>query len=189
MRLFIAVNLTTEVKLAIQNAIDRFPIANPPWRWVRGEGLHVTLKFLGDTPEDEIPQIVAHVEAVCGKYDGFGIRLGRLGGFPNLTRPRVLFYQVEEGGESLAGISADINEALENGLGILKEPKKFRAHITIARIKRPIPKEAADLLEVAPALHDVSQTVSSVDLMSSELRREGARYQLVKEIALERTAW
>ena len=117
------------------------------------------------------------------------IRLGRLGGFPNLNRPRVLFYKVEDGGESLAAISADVNEALENGMGIPKEPKKFRAHITIARIKRVIPKEAADLLKIAPALHGVTQTVSSVDLMSSELRREGARYQLVKEIALERTAW
>jgi 2'-5' RNA ligase len=187
MRLFIAVNLTQDVKQAVREAIERFPVPHPPWRWVKEDALHVTLKFLGETPQDRIPRIVEHMESACRAHKRFAIRLAHMGGFPNLKKPRVLYYEVVEGKKSLADIARDINMSLSDGLGIAVESKPFRAHITIARIKRPLPREIASRFAQAPVL-EAAQTVRSVDLMRSELRREGARYHTVKEIALDARA-
>jgi 2'-5' RNA ligase len=185
MRLFIAVNLSQEVKRSIRTAVQHFPIADPPWRWVKDEALHITLKFLGDTPEDQIPHIINQMCDTCRTHKSFHIRLESLGGFPNLKKPRVLFYRAVEGNDVLSHIAGDINTSLFDGLGIPVERKPFRAHVTIARIKRPLPREITSRFGDAPALAQADQMVRSIDLMSSELRREGARYQLVKGIALD----
>jgi 2'-5' RNA ligase len=187
MRLFIAVNLSREVKQAVREAIERFPVPHPPWRWVKQDALHITLKFLGETTQDRIPRIIDQMEIACRPHKSFHIRLAHMGGFPNLKKPRVLYYQVVEGKESLAHIALDINASLSDGLGIPLENKPFRAHVTVARIKRPLPGEIRSQFAQAPVL-DSAQTVRSIDLMRSELRREGARYHLVKEIALDARA-
>jgi len=184
MRLFIAVNLSSEIKQSIRDALDRFPISDPPWRWVKDDALHITLKFLGETPEERIPAIIAHIEKACIGHRRFRIRLAHLGGFPNLNKPRVLFYQVVEGGQTLAGLAGDIDRSLAEGLGVAGEKRPFRAHVTVARIKRPLPREITSRFAEAPVLASADQSVCSVDLMRSELHREGARYSPVKEIAL-----
>ncbi len=184
MRLFIAVNLTRAVRQSIRQAIDRFPVADPPWRWVADEALHITLKFLGETKEDLIPGLATHLETVCRRRECFAIRLGELGGFPSLSRPRVIFYRVEEGFEALTGLASEIDEILGEELAIAREERSFRAHVTIARIKKPLPRAITSEFEKMQALSNVTQTVSSVDIMRSELRREGAKYHMVKEIAL-----
>ena len=183
MRLFIAVNLTDETLNAIQQALDRFPIPHPPWRWVKKGNLHVTLKFLGDTPEAHIPRLVDSLEAV--DHRRFSISLDRFGGFPNLRKPRVLFYKVNDGSEPLIRLAAAVDDNLQKRMGLPAERKPFHAHITVARVKRPLPVDLADRLGEAPPLPGVSQVVSSVDLMQSELRRDGAVYRRLKEIALK----
>ncbi len=188
MRLFIAVNLSTEVKRSIREALDRFPIPNPPWRWVKDDALHITLKFLGETPEDRIPGIIAQLESACRPHGSFNLQLARMGGFPNLKKPRVLYYEVVEGKEALSAIALDINRSLSESLGIPQESKPFRAHVTIARIKRPLPQEITSRFADAPVLSGAAQSVHGVELMQSELHREGARYHIVKGIALNPVA-
>ena len=184
MRLFIAVNLSQEVKQSIREAIQQFPIADPPWRWVKDGALHITLKFLGDTPDDRIPQLITQLHNACRAHRSFTIRLEQMGGFPNLKKPRVLFYKVVEGNDTLSHVAGDINASLFDGLGIPIESKPFKAHVTIARIKRPLPREVTSRFADSPSLVEAVQSVRNIDLMKSELRREGARYQLVKGIAL-----
>jgi len=184
MRLFIAVNLTSEIKNAIQHALDRFPIRQPPWRWITTDNLHVTLKFLGDTPEELLPPLVDCLAEVGRNHRRFTLKLDRLGGFPNLRNPRVLFYRVSEGAEPLERLAAEVDRILLDRLDLPSEAKPFRAHLTVARIKQPLPEKVAARLGEAPPLPGVSQIVSSLDLMQSELRREGAVYSRLKEIAL-----
>ncbi len=183
MRLFIAVNLTAETQNAIQHALDQFPIQHPPWRWVKTGNLHVTLKFLGDTPEAHIPRLVDSIDAVG--HPRFSISLDRFGGFPNLRKPRVLFYKISDGSEPLSRLAAAVDVNLQKRMGLPVERKPFQAHITVARIKRPLPVDLADRLGEVPPLPGVSQVVSSVDLMQSELWRDGAVYHRLKEIALK----
>jgi 2'-5' RNA ligase len=184
MRLFIAVNFTPVVRDAIAAAIQRLPVYNPPWRWADRSTWHVTLKFLGEIPEREIEPIAGCIQSVCTRYHQFPLTLGPFGGFPNLSRPRVLFYAVETGKEALARLAAEIDTGLFDTLGIPKEEKPFRAHATVARIKKRLPKPITDKLLRAESLVGTEQTVTSVDLMKSELRSDGARYRCVKQFAL-----
>ncbi len=101
----------------MSDAITRARIANPPWRWVARENIHVTLKFLGDTPEEIVPELVEVVTGACAGTAPFDIVLGGLGGFPNLKRPRVLFYEVTTGARELVALAGAIDAALSEGLG------------------------------------------------------------------------
>jgi len=57
MRLFFAVRVSDEIKKDIREALTSFPVRNPPWRWIPPENLHITLKFLGEVDEKDIPDL------------------------------------------------------------------------------------------------------------------------------------
>ncbi len=184
MRLFLAVEFEPQLKDALVRAISEIGIDHPPWRWVARSNFHLTLKFLGDMQKDLVPRVIDTVEAVCRDAPAFDIELEGLGGFPNFKNPRVLFYHVVRGVDELVSLSRAIDSVLETALSIPREKKPFRAHATVARIKRPIDPDLVARLEGAPAVECPPQRVRQVSLMRSELRREGAIYQLVKGIAL-----
>jgi 2'-5' RNA ligase len=184
MRLFFAAEFDPSLRNAVSDAIARSRIANPPWRWVVRENIHVTLKFLGDTPEETVPELVEVVTGACAGMAPFEIVLEGLGGFPNLKRPRVLFYEVTTGARELVGLAERIDTALYDELSIPKEGRPFKAHATVARIKTAISPDLAARLEKAPPVERGFQRVEKVTLMESELHREGAIYRPVKGIAL-----
>jgi 2'-5' RNA ligase len=186
MRIFFAVDFSDSVRGAIQRAIRDFPVTRPPWRWVAASNLHMTLKFLGHTPEENIPALSECADATCEGFASFSIRLGRLGAFPSLRRPRVLFYRVEEGAESLELLARQLDESLSRRLGIPREKHPFRAHATIARIKTDLPPQIIEGLGVVPPLGDTVQTVEKLCLMKSQLHPKGAIYHCLKEFALSK---
>jgi len=159
MRLFFAVEFDDTLKDAIVNAIDGIRIANPPWRWVARSNIHITLKFLGDTEEEMVPLLVDAVSAVCRETPPFEIVLGGLGGFPNLKKPRVLFYEATRGAPELTSLAQRVDAALYGDLSIPREERPFRAHATVARIKTPIPADlAARLQKARKGLSDAKRT-------------------------------
>ena len=184
MRLFIAVNFEPQLRELIASAIDSFPVANAPWRWTHPEAWHVTLKFLGETAETDVAPISRCLDQVAGQHASFRFDLRDFGGFPNLRRPRVLFYRINEGADRLERLASDINQVLGDVMRIPKDDKRFRAHVTVARVKsRLAPSVVVDLQDVPP-LEGAVQTAASIDLMKSELRRDGAHYQRLKAFAL-----
>jgi 2'-5' RNA ligase len=144
----------------------------------------VTLKFLGETPAANVTTLIESVASVCHDTPPFEIALGSLGGFPNLKRPRVLFYHVTQGAGELTALAEHVETALFDDLSIPKERRPFRAHGTVARVKHPLPGETIERLKRAPDVEHPPRMVEHVSLMQSELRREGAVYRLVKGIAL-----
>jgi 2'-5' RNA ligase len=184
MRLFFAAEFDAALRDAVAGAVARARIANPPWRWIAPGNVHVTLKFLGDTTDDDVDVLVETVTAVCREIAPFEIALGNLGGFPSLKRPRVLFYEVTRGAVELSTLARRIDEALFEELSIPREDRPFKAHATVARVKNPIPPDVAARLEKAPPVEGAHQRVERVSLMASELRRDGAIYRQVKGIAL-----
>lgn len=184
MRLFFAVNLSEQVRKEVVDALAAFPLARPPWRWVGAENLHITLKFLGERAEDELDDLVASARTAAGAFAPFGFRLGAFGGFPSIRRPRVLFYQVEEGSRSLCNLADKLEGVLAARMGIARENRPFRAHLTVARVKGTLDRSAREAIALVPPLRGTVQEVHSFFLMESELRREGARYRVLKEIEL-----
>jgi RNA 2',3'-cyclic 3'-phosphodiesterase len=184
MRLFFAAEFAPPLRQAVSEAITRARIPNPPWRWVAGENIHVTLKFLGETPEEIIPELVEVVGGACAGMAPFDILLGGLGGFPNLQRPRVLFYEVTTGARELVALAGAIDTGLSDGLGIPREDRPFKAHATVARVKSAIAPDLAARLAKAPPVERGFQKIEKVTLMESQLRPQGALYCPVKSIAL-----
>jgi 2'-5' RNA ligase len=184
MRAFFSVNLSDAVKGAISRAIGEAPISNPPWRWISTENLHITLKFLGEINEAWIREITDCAVSACSGIAGFSIAFDRFGAFPSLKRPRILFYSASRGADKLQTLVSSLESTLHANMGIAKESRPFKAHVTLARVKATLPDSVIEKLEAFPALHGISQHVDSIFLMRSELRRSGARYYQVKEIEL-----
>lgn len=184
MRLFLAVNFDDTVKDAIRDALDGFPVANPPWRWSSPETWHVTLKFLGDTSVADVGPATQALAAVGARHRSFDLALGAFGAFPSLRDPRVLFYRVEAGAGALASLARDVDRSLEQAIGLETEARAFHAHATVARVKAPLSRSLQDALAQVPALPHPVTRVSTFDLMESRLARAGARYSVVKRFAL-----
>lgn len=184
MRLFIAVNLSLEARDAIQSALDDFPVANPPWRWVSPDNWHLTLKFLGEIPPAQIDPLKSALNDVAKKHEAFEMTLGAFGGFPNLRNPRVLFYNIEQGARELQSLANDVDVAVEKAVGLERERRRFQAHVTVARVKDALPPDFGTRFARVPPLSGARSGVSTFELMESRLARTGATYSVVKEFAL-----
>ena len=184
MRLFVAVNLSPAVRDAIRGALDDFPVSNPPWRWAAPETWHLTLKFLGETPRDDLARVVDGLDALRVHHPAFEVALGSFGAFPNLRSPRVLFFQVDRGAAEVARLARGVDAAVEHAIGLLPERRPFHAHATVARVKAPLSPAIAQRLALVPPLSHAVTRVSTFDLMESRLERTGALYSVVKQFAL-----
>jgi 2'-5' RNA ligase len=133
-RLFVALDIPHSVSEALAGLSHQLSRTGDGARWVRLEGVHVTLKFIGETPLDR----VAGVRAALGEVRGFSpidLHFAGLGFFPNTRRPRVLWAGVTAG-PALKALAAAIETRLEP-LGIPREERDFNPHITLARFDSP----------------------------------------------------
>jgi RNA 2',3'-cyclic 3'-phosphodiesterase len=174
-RLFVALELPVQARAALTEVITRLRPASPPAvRWVNTAGIHLTLKFIGEVDSamaNSVPPALATVrapQAVKTVFRG-------LGWFPNVRHPRVLWAGVEAGSD-LAELAAAAESALEP-LGIPREGREFRPHLTLARIKEPKGLERLQQeVERLGAPEFGRAEYSEFDLMESKLRPQGAAY-------------
>ncbi len=132
-RAFVAVKVPGDVADELENFLAELrPFA--PIRWCRREQFHITLKFLGEVEHGVIEQVKDALESV--KYfEGFTVELEHIGAFPNLNSPRVLWLGGEKGSAELGRLAGKVNDVLCDEAGLEKDSKKFRAHMTLARLK------------------------------------------------------
>jgi 2'-5' RNA ligase len=176
MRLFFAVRVSDAITKDIGQALKAFPLRNPPWRWIPPENLHITLKFLGDVDERALPDLREIAADAAKRVKPFRVVYGPFGGFPHLSRPRVIFFEAKEGTRELATIAGALESGAE-ALGIPREGRPFTAHLTLARIKEPLSRDVlAALGSVPPLPATACQDVDRFSLMESHLAREGATY-------------
>jgi 2'-5' RNA ligase len=179
-RAFFAVDLDERARTAAAE-VERSLRASPGGdavRWVRPEGLHVTLRFLGDVATERVPELVDRVRAETAALGSFRVRLGGVHAFPSARRPNVVVLDVGpvEPLEELA-------EAVERGVvaaGFAPESRRFRAHLTLGRVRGHRFPSAGSALTPEAAAWDVREAV----LFRSELHRSGARYTALERIAL-----
>jgi 2'-5' RNA ligase len=135
MRLFTAIDLPTDVLLRLERLISALrPEALIKWSPL--DNLHVTLKFIGEWPEARLDELANRLSTLLPR-DPFEIQIRDLGWFPNERFPRVLWAGIHAG-EALAELARDTEACLEP-LGIPKEERSFAPHLTLARIKNPVP--------------------------------------------------
>ncbi len=173
-RAFIAIDLTADVKAALGDVAAALAAGVPRGavRWVRPEQIHLTLRFLGDTPIDRLPALAAALDDVAGRQASFALRLTTTGCFPNAHRPRVVWVGLGGEAAALAALVAGLNATLD-ALGLPPEDKPFRAHLTLGRVKDD---RAAQEIDWSAAVPPLNVPVTAVHLIESQLRPEGPLY-------------
>jgi len=175
-RLFVAVNLPDEVRHALWEAAAPARRPDPPVRWVRPDGMHLTLKFLGEVEPTRESEIGDAIELAAAGARPFTLRIEGFGVFPNASRPRVIWAGCEPVPQ-LEVLQHRVEQEMER-LGFPLEGRPFRPHLTLGRARDGAPP--ARLAAVAEALEELTYSadvvVRSVDLMESQLSAAGARH-------------
>ncbi len=133
-RTFIAVDISEELKSelrAVQNELRKFRL---PASWVNPDGIHMTLKFLGNTDNGIIPEICSSLHSVCSHLRGFSGLCSGLGVFPGVKSPRVIWAGIDFSGSELGNLQSEIEHSMEMH-GFRIENKKFFPHLTLGRVK------------------------------------------------------
>ncbi len=180
-RTFVAIELTSEVLSVLdraQAALRKGP-GGQAGRWVKGEGIHLTLKFLGNVPEEKLEDIYRAVRRACEGYTPFELTIAGLGCFPNVRRPRVVWVGLREETGQLAALQKKVEHEL-NRLGFPPEGRGFTPHLTLARVRQEAAHADVEALGKAvaetPAEDLASMQVVAVSVMKSDLKPGGAVY-------------
>jgi len=148
-------------------------------RWVDAEAIHLTLRFLGEIDDRTAALIGSVLDEICANSATTRIGVGGLGGFPSLSRPRVIWIGVQQSERELDRLQAEI-EARVIKLGIDGEDRTYHPHLTLGRLRREAtPSEVkllADRLQGIQIAELGAVGVEGVSLMRSELTGAGAVY-------------
>jgi 2'-5' RNA ligase len=174
MRLFVAVNFPARLRQKIARLCRPLDEAGVPGRWVEADHVHLTLKFIGETPAARVDELGDALEEVAGKFRPFVLRFGPIGAFPSPRRPRVVWLGVEATPE-LRFIKDDLERRLAD-FGVEREQRPYQPHVTLGRAPREAEAgEFRRLEEVARSLRvNDEYRVTHLDLMRSRLERTGA---------------
>jgi len=189
-RSFIAIELPDELKLELVQLEGRLKSSNPPSvKWVDPDGIHLTLKFLGNVAVDKIGKITKVMEEATRGIPSFNLKVRELGVFPNLRRVQVAWVGVQGEVDKLG----QLQERIESGLaplGFAPESRKFSPHLTLARLRNQASlnerQSFGQLIATTKfeAVHGIK--VDAISLVRSQLTREGAIYSRISSASLKK---
>ena len=189
-RSFIAIELPNELKLGLTQLETQLKSDKQPWvKWVNPEGIHLTLKFLGNIAVDRTGEITRATEEAVQGISPFRLEVKGLGVFPNLRRVQVAWVGISGEIDKLTQLQKRIETNL-TPLGFAPESRAFTPHLTLARLR-----DRASLDErqrfgqlIANTKFEVAYTieVDAISLMRSQLTREGAIYSRISLVKLRK---
>lgn len=183
-RTFIAIEIPLELKKLLKRLQSRLQKgARGRVSWVRPEAMHLTLNFLGNIDEAALPALSESLGKAASSLSPFTLRSADLGAFPSMRAPRTLWLGLEDSRELMA-LKEAIDEALFK-VGLEKDKKTFRAHLTLCRIRsRPDARALAPLAEALKVEKKVAFVVNAFVLYKSILAPAGARHSIIKKFPL-----
>jgi 2'-5' RNA ligase len=176
-RAFLALDPPEEILREVGRIQDRLrKLVHGDLRWVRPEGIHLTLKFFGDISENAVESISAVAGHAAAEAGPFELAIGGMGVFPDLSRPRVVWLGMNGEVARLVTFQQGLERALGE-IGFPPEERPFRPHLTLGRIKSPKGLTGlAEVLEKEKTVTAGSFTASALSLFQSDLTPRGAVY-------------
>lgn len=188
MRAFIAIDLPetirrtlgqkqADLRSSLAPASQARPNQNSEIRWSRPEGIHLTLKFLGEITESQVKQVTETLSAFEA-FQHFAIEVKGFGFFPSASRPQV-FWAGVVAPPALAQLARQIDEGIEK-IGFAPELRNYNAHLTLARFRKPHPRpEFQSLVEAQSQMSMGRFEAREFFLFESILSPRGAEYRKV----------
>jgi len=187
-RSFIAIELPEEAKKGLarlRRGLERDE--HRFVKWVDPQGIHLTLKFLGNIPSKRVTEITDAIKKATGGISPFHLEISGLGAFPSLKQPRVFWVGVSGELDKLSGLQQNIDSVIA-ALGFAREERPFVAHLTVARIREgasPAERRSFGELVASTAFEDKYLVeVEAVRLMRSQLTPAGAIYTCLSVVGL-----
>lgn len=183
-RSFIAIEVPQGIKKGISEIQERLKRIGADVSWTRPEGIHLTLKFLGEVEEERLAKIQKAIKEASKGFSPFVIEFGGIGVFPNLKAPRVIWVGIKES-EKLNSLQDAIESETER-LRFKREARAFTPHLTLGRVRSSRNRDALiRAMEEFEKIELGSLNVEDVSLMRSELRPKGAIYTQIGKVLLK----
>jgi 2'-5' RNA ligase len=184
-RSFFAAELNAEIAAGVRRIQGALTEQSTGVRWVRPEGIHLTLKFLGEVDPDLIEGIVRKAAELVQGLGPFTVGIRGGGGFPSAKNPRVIWIGVEDPSGMLTQLQARVEAGMEE-LGFMKEGRTYTPHLTVGRLRSGKGRgTVAQALEAIRASDLGSMEVREVILFRSLLKPTGAEYTKLGSFPLE----
>ncbi len=181
-RAFIAVDIPEEVRRELEELKSRLEPHEKNVKWVPAKNIHITLKFLGNIPEDRIPDIEEVIHRLLLNRRSIRLRAKSAGAFPSLKRIRVIWAGIDGDISELRSLQHNLEVELEK-IGFPKDERSFKPHLTLGRLKSP--SGSPSLAKAIAGLYSFSGsefTVDHITLYKSILKPSGAVYEVLAKV-------
>lgn len=183
LRLFIALPLPDDLKEHLGAAQESFRRFGGRVSWVAPKNMHLTVRFLGDTDDRLVPDLAKLLDRVAERHGRLTLTLDKLGAFPKMQRPRVFWAGFDGDLTSVGEMASQIEEGVCQ-LGFERERKRFRPHLTIARVRDSYGIDPLIESISTYQLQPISVLLSRLVLYKSTLTPRGPIYDVLHEAAL-----
>ena len=180
-RAFIAIKIDNLNKQKISSLISQLKKSDTAIKWASENQMHLTLKFLGDIKESDVENCSNSLKSIADNSNAFSIKFSKIGGFPNIQKPRVIWLGIDKGAEELKLLNNKIENDFEK-LGFQKEKREYSAHLTLGRVKslKNIQNLTKIISEINLDLQDEIK-INKIILFQSTLTSKGAIYTPLSE--------
>lgn len=187
MRLFIAIELSQEIKDFLSSLQEKLKAAKADVKWVQPQNIHLTLKFLGEVGEKKLDKVIQFLGDAVKDSCSFTLRICSLGAFPKINYPRVIWVGIDKGEDETKTLAAAIENNMAE-IGIPSESRPFSSHITIGRLRSNLNRERLvkelSQMQEKPPEEAAELNVSKITLFKSTLTPNGPVYEPLKEYCL-----
>jgi 2'-5' RNA ligase len=187
-RVFIAIELPARVSQKLKAHIDRLRESVPEASasWSRKDNLHLTLKFLGDTPVSQIETLSQAAKQAASEVSSFELVVKGCGAFPPRGQPRVIWIGIEDPSEQLGKLHRTLEEECAQ-VGFAPEQRPFHPHLTVARLRKPHGSRQLAVMHEEIGFEAETVGVSALAVVRSELRSEGSRHTVISRYEFGQT--
>lgn len=182
MRLFIAVPIDPRNQRFLEKVQKSLREAEADYRWADPKNIHLTLAFLGETPEEKLPVLKEVLSSALRPCAGFSLSMDCWGAFPGPENPRVVWVGLKDEEKRLESLAQSVRAGLK-GAQILFDQKDFKSHLTLGRLRSPKNLEAmrqkirGEAMPKPGPQDSLVVSVREVRLYQSRLSPQGPEYE------------